>query len=48
LRQAQIKLLLLDAATEHFAIKTPHLRNVRRPNDDVIDLANVDFHVERP
>jgi hypothetical protein len=48
LRQTEIALFLFDAAAEYVAIKMGHGFDVRRPNDDVIDFADMDFHVGSP
>src|SRR3569832_388794 len=47
LRETQLALLLLEAATEHLAVEARHDLDIRRPNHHVVDLANMDFHLER-
>jgi len=47
LREPQFALLFFDAATEHVAVKARHRRNVGRPNHNMVDLANMNLHIER-
>jgi hypothetical protein len=48
LRQPEIPLRFLDAATEHVAVETRHVFGVRCPNHNMIDLADMNFHVDAP
>jgi hypothetical protein len=48
LDQPQIALLLLKAAAEHVAIEVSDDFEIGDPNDDMVDLANVDLHERRP
>ena len=47
LDQSKIALLLLEAAAEYVAIKVRHGFEIVDPNDDMVDLANVDLHAKR-